>query len=529
MDLPRWQRQLTTSGGAGGALADPSMIAQPAEALRMMGDVLTEKGEQWASRLDTILANNQLGKFELATQKAIAEMQLGDDPRQYEQHFDETLNLIKAEHLAQVTHPAARRQAQLWLDGQAIDWRMGVKKSASDTVQAEAADVYAAARTLAKGQGNEQALTNATRRAIESGVFSQEVGELNLAADMLDIQAVSQKAAKEQAQKELEAQIVGMAQEGGWKKALDSVSDPANMKTIQESYGLTLEDTDKVIENLRTFSAIQEAAQKQQTDATQEADRLNILKLKTSADPADLQKAIETVNNSTLDAKEKETQLSDIQTRIKALQKGDTDPMSEYDPATYLELSRKVNNTPEKVTEGELAGYVGKGKNGGITTDQYETLRGRLEQKTKKAEEDPLKSRLSDRFHGAIDGLMTGKFFSGNRAETERIGAKAHNTLDAWILKNPDATAEDYEKFFNQILSAKDFQSGGLWRWMMPKRSEYFWAGGKAKVMEANLNALVNNVEYPEPKTLKEFEDTVTSIEDDAQAESYDKKWRSKF
>jgi hypothetical protein len=448
MDLPRWQRQVVPSGSAGGALADPQALSRPVEALKILGDVATEQGERWAYQLDNIIANNQLGKFTIEAENAMLNIQLGDDPAGFEDKYDELYERIKGEHLAAVTHPEARRAAEQWLAGKDIDWRAGVRDNASKTLIAEGKAVYAAARKLGRERGDIELLASATNRAVQGGIISAEEGELNLASDLGDT-----------------AKDAALAAAKAVYESTGSVT--AAIKAIEADDNVRQTDKDTLFEDVKTYAAAMKAGDEQEKYHKKEALKKELIKLKFSDSAKDLLAAREMVKNSgdALTAGEMETELDDIGARIKAMAEGRDDPYKKHNEEVYLGLLRRANNPQpgqEKLTETEIAGYVGKvdkdGRHMGISTDDYKEL-------VKLITSDAMGNQTFKNLLSSLDDMHRAGHFLDRPFRNDPTGSasvmesgrflESMHTLSAvqkaftnWMINNPTATdAQIVDKF----------------------------------------------------------------------------------
>jgi hypothetical protein len=157
--------------------------------------------------------------------------------------------------------------------------------------------------------------------------------------------------------------------------------------------------------------------------------------------------------SSIMPVKDKEGQRKKINDRMEAISKGKVDPVTEFDPLAYNDLSIRISRNAASVSNEEISNAVGKGKKGGITVDQKEILFG-LKKKYDEGKTEA--TELHKRYTGSINDLQTAKMFSSNKIENIRLAAETQNILDSWTEKHPDATADDYEKFYNRLIDTSN-------------------------------------------------------------------------
>jgi hypothetical protein len=448
MEIPRWQRQVTPAGTAGGAMADPGALSRPTEGLKILGQVATEAGEQWAYKLDNLIANNQLGAFELEARRAFNEMDPGTDPAGYEAKYDEMLEKVRTEHLEKVTHPEARRAAEAFLSGKDVEWRLGVRKMASDTIIKQGGELYAATRKLAVERGDADLLTTATRRAIASGVIGPELGEVNLAADL---GAMAKDTALSHAKRIFD-------RTGSLTQAIEAIQTNPDVRET---------DKDALFEDVRTYSATMKAGAELAAFREKEDFKKELIKLKFSDNPADLVTARNMVRGgqSPLTAEEMQKELDDIGGRARAMAEGKDDPLKQSNPATYFEFARRIQTSPESVSEGQIADAVGKG----ISVTDYEKLTGQLDGVRKGALDNVLvKSLLADLDNRHRAGYFLDRPFRRDPDKESEMSqeefvrsqqtlAAIHKQFTDWVKANPQATdAQIGEKYRALLDPAND-------------------------------------------------------------------------
>ncbi len=164
----------------------------------------------------------------------------------------------------------------------------------------------------------------------------------------------------------------------------------------------------------------------------------------------------------------KEGQRKKINDRIKAISEGKTDPINQFDPAEYSRLERLITSNSMMVKGTDITTRVGFGKNGGITTAQAKDLTA-----LKKFYDgaDILGTDLHRIYSGAIVGLRTSKTFSKNKDENILFAARASAALNAWAVKNPNATEADYQGFFDKLMD-RSFMDNWSRGWFIREKEE---------------------------------------------------------
>lgn len=354
MDLPRWQQKQVSSGQAGIALASPQELARPLEAQRILGDVITDEGARWAFKLDNMIANNQLGQFQLDAEQMISETDLGDDPLQYLDKYNASLGKVKTELLSKITHNQAKQQAELWLGSRDLDWQESVKGQAQRVTTQKASDLYIAARKTAVETGNVEMLTSATQRAIESGLFDLEVGQLNLEYDLTKIQEM-QKASLTAGYKNAISQLVQTNQPDLVDSFIDKLSVEPAEKTELKQYANTTKNTYEVSNR----SAYDGAVAKMDKDFTQKMLGGTLTLDEIYATPADVP------DEYARDMKNfRDDWATTFRQYIEA--KAKKDPNLEDDPIVYSNLwnrIRKINEpgNTDGINDIQILKFMGKG------------------------------------------------------------------------------------------------------------------------------------------------------------------------
>lgn len=133
---------------------------------------------------------------------------------------------------------------------------------------------------------------------------------------------------------------------------------------------------------------------------------------------------------------------------IAAINKGNPSPYEQTDPETYFDLRRKIELDPLSVTEADLAAVVGKGKDGGISTDDYERLLGMIEP------DSPLNRPAVTRAQASIQRVRSAEKTIDKLdtiegvLESERFYLGVSTDVDKWVTEQ---TADGKEPTDEQI------------------------------------------------------------------------------
>ena len=149
-----------------------------------------------------------------------------------------------------------------------------------------------------------------------------------------------------------------------------------------------------------------------------------------------------------------------IAARADKIEKDKVDPFTEFDPATKSDLQKRANTLPEGLTNDDIWGAVGKGKDGGITAAQAQALQIRRDANL--AEVDI--GRRNKAAHEIIDSLETKKIFDDTDPEQNIFKAqRARDALDQAIEKNKDDRTFDPVKWTEENLK-EDAEKGWFGR-----------------------------------------------------------------
>ena len=164
----------------------------------------------------------------------------------------------------------------------------------------------------------------------------------------------------------------------------------------------------------------------------------------------------------------KEGQRKKINDRIKAISEGKVDPIGQFDPIAYNRLQRRITQNSMAVKGTDITNLVGRGEFGGITDAQARDLTA-----LKKFYDgaDILGTDLHRIYSGAIVGLRTSKTFSKDKADNVLYAARAMSVLNAWAVKNTNATEADYQAFFDRLMD-RSFMDNWSRGWFARKPEE---------------------------------------------------------
>lgn len=507
MDLShyRWQRNVTPSGTAGGKLMDPQRMAQPTEALRILGDVASREGMEHAYRLDGMIKDNQLTQFQLAAEKAFDDMELGDDPLQFNDKYAETLGKIRTDHLGGITHEQARQEADTWLSGREIDWGKAVRQRADQLTIRQANELFKAKREFLMKTGDEKGLAELYGKRFEQFSHKEGMNDLpenwpnngeikdaldyQLANDLMDLSAGRYEGAKDAA----------LAAAKGVFHQTGSVTDA--IRTIQANPSIRETDKDGLFEDIRTYSAAMKAAGDEAKYRQKETFKKDLNQLKFSDNPQDLTTAFERVRKNDgdiLTADEQEKELDDIKNRIKAAGATFADVT---DDAAYMAVSGDLTRFKQGTVTRDAFYKTLLANKGKLTESDYNRMKQSLEDAP--GGTDPLKKTAVTEALSDLDRLSSGYYFAAggelpdkdDKAELEgdlktrmsnmRIYTAIHKEFTDWVKQNPQATDGQIQEKYQGLVepavektllpgwTAFTPASGFYWmsRWLGPKKT----------------------------------------------------------
>jgi len=121
------------------------------------------------------------------------------------------------------------------------------------------------------------------------------------------------------------------------------------------------------------------------------------------------------------------------------------DPTEEYAPQTYTALTSTVTLNPRSISEPKIFSFVGLGKEGGITTDQAKELVAL--RKTNIDKVGSMQMEIHKRYQDVLKEMYKAEIFDGALEYAETA-----NKLTVWTNANKEATPEQTEKFFEQLI-----------------------------------------------------------------------------
>jgi len=317
---------------------------------------------------------------------------------------------------------------------------------------------------------------------------------MSLAKDALgDMQTKRDKTTQEQLLKSMQTEMFRIAAEQGWEAAFTTLRSPEFRAQLTEAdippqkHKQFLNDLE---DNMKFEKAQKDEAWKKQQE-TARGEIYDAIDKGTAPEPfgKDMRGFIE--SKESLSEKEQQELWEKVQK--------DESPFKETDPKVYFDLRRKIATDPLSVNEAELASYVGKGKKGGISTENYEKLLGMI-----KDEDDPFNNRIVKR---------AGAFIT-KAAEDGEEWLIMQNDYDKWYTnftstnKRPPnrKESEDYLKFLVAPIEL------GWWP----------WGEGSRAILERKL---VAQLEQLPPEGKKAF---VEAAEEGIDTDDFLEDWRNK-
>lgn len=186
----------------------------------------------------------------------------------------------------------------------------------------------------------------------------------------------------------------------------------------------------------------------------------------------------------------------------------------EHNPEVYWPLLRRVTADPKGVTEQEIAKLVGKG----LTTKDYTELN-----RIREAKDEPLKTPRAQLYFNSLDALYDERETDAEQRVKYDI---ANEKLMQFFTDNPKATVKQAAEFYDELVSPAVLSLFDRFGKMLrPKESTPFWRHF-GTTEEA---ALAREKTKKEPGSIKEFNDMVSSIEDEEEAKKYYEKWKDKW
>lgn len=131
----------------------------------------------------------------------------------------------------------------------------------------------------------------------------------------------------------------------------------------------------------------------------------------------------------------------------------DADPLKKSDPVIKADFTTKVNTAPETLTEQD---FIDKHGNG-LSTADFQTLVTKWRENIE-SEETPAQSGRKQAYK-ILDDAKTKRIYDSDDLENELAWASATQALDVFVEENPNATAEEYTDFVENLLiiPEKDF------------------------------------------------------------------------
>jgi hypothetical protein len=186
-----------------------------------------------------------------------------------------------------------------------------------------------------------------------------------------------------------------------------------------------------------------------------------------------------------------------------------------HNPSTYWKLLRRVTADPKSIDETELAAAVGPDS---ITTDDYKELN-----RIRESKDEPLKTPRAQLYFNSLDALYEDR---DTDAEERMKWDVANEKLVQFFKTTPNPSAKQAAEFYDDLVSPAVltwFESFG--KMLRPKETTPFWRhfGTTEEAALARKKAKI------EPVSLIEFNEAVSSIEDEKEAKAYYEKWKNKW
>lgn len=350
-----------------------------------------------------------------------------NDPATYPKAYKKFLK--EAGKLAPVNQ-VGNQKYQQWLQLQTPVWDTKMEWARRDMVKLNAQDAYI---TNLMGVLNfeDRKEAEAEARTLTAGAATDRIfSPRQLAADYQRIMA-------EWDEKDKVGLIEGIyddAKAMPYEEAVTFINDMKGLSSAERNDLVTRRKRD------RDFA---DTAAVEQLETQQRSDRQRILERFIKKDFGGIS---EFIDLTMLDPTEKLRWIEKAEVRAVAISEGKDDPMLVTVPATYFELWRRIARG-EKVTESELADYVGNG----ISISNYKELLGMLEIEEKSPLMKPqVKAavELFGRIRAARQSLAikAGEWDEDKVLESELKWLVIENDFTEYILGKPDASDSDIEK-----------------------------------------------------------------------------------
>jgi hypothetical protein len=173
---------------------------------------------------------------------------------------------------------------------------------------------------------------------------------------------------------------------------------------------------------------------------------------------------------------------------------GDTDPTEQYDPQIYSGLQATVDLNPESITNAQIYSFVGQGTDGGVSIQQARSLVDR--RKSNLDDTGKPQNEYAKRYQTILKGMYDGGSY-GEGLEGARQYAETANRLTIFANTNKDATAQEFEQFFDNLTADTEKASWikiGL-SWLPP--FSYFKAlrvAGTGREVMSNVDADIERI-----------------------------------
>jgi hypothetical protein len=261
----------------------------------------------------------------------------------------------------------------------------------------------------------------------------------------------------------------------GWAATQKWLNDPNTVKELQTELGMSLEDANKVLADVKTRATLANADKVEREEAAQSEESDSVWGKINNAEFAGIEAFID--GQPTLTNKQKLALKEKAEARAKVINADKPDPFEETNSKVYFDTLTNI----ESMTDAKLQALTGKG----LSIADYEKFKGML------AKDSPLNRPSSKRSSAAVERIRAADIKAAIADEDSfdaidiQVGVEAdylaiQNELDDWKIANsddPDFDAKLEKKtqqlltpviedvtlgFFEKILSPKAKGKGGI-------------------------------------------------------------------
>lgn len=376
------------------------------------------------------------------------------------------------------------------------------------------------------------AVFNLIDKQAESGLIPKEMVEPLKQHYGFKLDAQIAKAQKEGAKDAIGQMMIEYAatpdEDGkpiGYDKALTEFSKPEFLA----KNGISLDDAASVITHLKTLASQGNLGKEKAVEA--ERKTIDDIFIKPQDEfLASVDGALDTINNSEImPVKDKEDQRKKINDRVDAINGGKLDPINQFDSDTYTELLKQVNENPQSLSVSKIGAYLGKGRNKGISSDQYKEIVNIWEGRQINKSNAEMRSRYQDILKAQFNAEIFGKV---DKSESQQLYMSKADTISKWFDANPDPKPQEAQEFFNEL--TREAVEDGWMKHIFKHLTigiplGLYAAAVKAPLEIAGYGEMVGG--YLEPRSKEDFVKAVGVLKgkDEKTAKKYYDKWSGKF